>query len=117
MDLAPVGLHGTVSRLGTSIALCLPYGDVNVSTASALWTETSLKQPVSLRYVMVHPQHHLLVANIIVNLECKRMVGQLGGLTCGTALPPSALCNSDTLKVHQSLCGPLAGHFSLQHIY
>lgn len=79
MDLAPGGLHGTVSRLGPSIALCLPYGDVNLSTASALWIITSLKQPVSFRYVMVHQQHRLLGANTTVNLECKRMVGQLGG--------------------------------------
>lgn len=80
MDLAPVGLHWTVNPLGTSIALCLPYGDVNLSTASAVWIITSLQQSnVSFRCVMVRPQHRLLGANTTVNLEWKRMVGQLGG--------------------------------------
>lgn len=58
MDLVPVGLHWTVSPLGTSIALCLPYGDVNLSTAGAVWIIIIMCVPLDI-YILCIKESNL----------------------------------------------------------
>lgn len=112
MDSVPVRLHWALSYLGTSITLCAPHGDVNLSSVSAMWIITS-PYSNSLMFPSWCTCSFSLLELPLPKPGGKRMVERP---TSGMALS-CVIVWQWHLNVLWSPCELLAGYFDLQYIY